>query len=58
MKEIVTGNTPEWNAKMEVYIAKAMSRGDYETWFDMPKFKDINDDSIKEKTSKEIRISV
>jgi hypothetical protein len=43
MKEIVTGNTPEWNAKMEVYIAKSRSRGDYETWFDMPKFKDIND---------------
>jgi hypothetical protein len=49
MKQIVTGNTPEWNAKMEVYIAKARARGEDGTWFDMPKFKDINDNLIKGK---------
>jgi len=55
MKQIVTGNTPEWDAAMRVYIAKARDRGDYETWFDMPKF---NGNLIKEKTSKEIKDSV
>ena len=42
MKQIVTGNTPEWDAAMKVYIAKARARGDYEPWFDKPEFKDIN----------------
>ena len=42
MKHIVTGNTPEWDAAMRVYIAKAKARGDYETWFDMPKFNGGN----------------
>ena len=46
MRHIVTGNTPEWDAAMRIYIAKARARGDYETWFDMPKF---NGNFIKEK---------
>ena len=46
MRHIVTGNTPEWDAAMRIYIAKARARGDYESWFDMPKF---NGNFIKEK---------
>ena len=46
MRHIDTGNTPEWDAAMRIYIAKARSRGDYESWFDMPKF---NGNFIKEK---------
>ncbi len=49
MKQVVTGNTPEWDAAMKIYIAKARARGDYEKWFDMPKFKDIDDNLIEEK---------